>query len=267
MPRNPAVAGKFYPAETLTLKSEIQKYLKSDTPKKKSIGLMAPHAGYVFSGDLAGALFSISEIPDTVILIGPNHTGLGEAASIASPQPWKMPWGEVPTNTVLSELIKTGAPFLKECDQAHRYEHSIEVQLPFLYFINNRFSFVAITILGHNYEISEKLGKAIARGIHAYEKPVLIVASSDMSHYVPGYRAKEMDQPALSKILEIDPRGLFDVVQSNSITMCGVMPTITMLVASKSMGSTKGELVGYKNSGDVNGDSENVVSYAGVRIE
>jgi hypothetical protein len=203
------------------------------------------------------------EVPRRVIVLGPNHTGLGKAAALWPGGAWRLPSGDVPIDAELTAAL-AASPLVEVDPEAHLLEHSLEVQVPFLARARPDVAIAALCLGPLSYEQCEELGEHVARA--AAGAGALVVASSDMSHYVPAETAREKDHRAIARILALDPHGLYDVVRRERITMCGIVPTTVMLVAAKALGATKAELVRYANSGDVNGDTRQVVGYAGVLI-
>lgn len=266
MMRQPAVAGQFYASDKSHLISEVSSLIDERKPKKKAFGLLAPHAGYVYSGAVAGAVFGSVEIPDTVIILGPNHHGLGGTASLYPSGEWLTPLGSVQVDSRLSELILSSSRMLSSDSSAHRFEHSIEVQIPFLQYLRAEVKIVPICLSFMDYESCRALGTELAHGIKAFGKDVLIVASTDMSHYEPDAIARKKDNMALKEVLELNPEGLYTVVTGMGISMCGVIPATVMLVAALALGASKCDLVRYATSGDVSGDRRQVVGYAGVMV-
>ncbi len=266
MVRLPAVAGRFYEAKPSLLKREVEAYLRPGLPKEEAIAAVCPHAGYMYSGHVAGAVYSRLIIPNNVVILGPNHTGLGAPAAIMCQGTWEMPFGPVPIREDLAREILGLSRILVDDAEAHLYEHSLEVQIPFLQYLNPRLSIVPICLSILPNEALEDIGLAIAKAIANYPEPVLIVASTDMSHYVPHEVAKQKDALAIEKILALDHVGLIEVVQRERISMCGVYPTAATIVAAKALGASAGELVKYATSGEVSGDFYQVVGYAGIII-
>lgn len=268
--RHAAVAGRFYPGDPNDLRAEAGEYLSQNIDSKiapqRAIGCIAPHAGYMYSGHVAGAVFSAIEIPRRCVLMCPNHTGLGRALAIMSEGAWETPLGEVPIDTPLATALKAQFPALQEDSAAHRAEHAAEVELPFLQLRQPRVSFVPIALGTGQFEPLEQLGMALADVISAQRDPVLIVASSDMNHYESDQVTRVKDQRAIEKILTLDPRGLHDVVTQQDISMCGFGPAVAMLTAARRLGAKSAELVKYATSGDVSGDRQMVVGYAGVVV-
>ncbi len=267
MIRKPAVAGTFYPAHPEELYSMIARMIPTVQEKKKAKGVIAPHAGYIYSGRTAARVFASVEIPDTVIVMAPNHTGMGKAAAIWPTGEWEIPGARIPVNRELSELILKNSPVVTEDYQAHLYEHAAEVELPFLYYFNKNISIVPLVFYPLPFDYCMNIGTAIAKSIEEYGREVLIVASSDMTHYESAESAKTKDALALERILAMDPRGLYDVVREYDITMCGFIPSTIMLIAALQLGAQRATLVDYTNSGEVTGDFSSVVAYAGVVVE
>ena len=265
MVRQPAVAGKFYTNDPVRLREELS-FMVPDAPSQKAKGIIVPHAGYVYSGKAAGELYAAVQVPDTVLVLGPNHTGMGAPAALSPPGEWLTPLGPVPVNSRLSELILKHVPSVREDAAAHRFEHSLEVQLPFLQYRNPQVSFAALCLSLPDFGSISRLGEGIARAIAEFGQEVLIVASSDMTHYESAAAAKAKDTMALAMIADLDPEGLLKVCREQEITMCGVIAAATMLVAARALGATSSRLVRYTNSGEVNGDLKSVVAYAAVTV-
>lgn len=263
MVRRPAVAGQFYPSDPKELKEMVAGFIK-DVPKEKSPGIITPHAGYVYSGHVAGAVFSSVEVPNSVILIGPNHTGLGETASVMDRGSWETPLGSVMINEDLSRLVMESSPAFSPDAAAHLREHSLEVQLPFLLCLNSRVTFVPITVMHMGVKECEEAGTALAKAVSSYPGDVLIVVSSDMNHYESDKRTRDKDKLAIEKAVALDARGLLEVTASKNITMCGVIPAAIAITALKALGVTSGRVVKYATSGETSGDWAHVVGYAGI---
>lgn len=264
--RYPAVAGRFYPGKTDSLLAEIKRYSSPATHEIHAIGCVVPHAGYMYSGHVAGAVYSRIALPSRFIILCPNHTGMGSPLSIMSDGSWLTPIGEAQIDVELAALLKAKLPLLSEDEEAHRAEHAIEVQLPFLQTLVKDFSFVPITVGTSRLEVLEALGIVIANAIRESRDPVLIIASSDMNHYESDQVTRIKDRRAIDPVLSLDPRGLWEVVTTQHISMCGFGPTVAMLTAAKALGATKAELIKYATSGDVSGDRDAVVGYAGITV-
>jgi AmmeMemoRadiSam system protein B len=269
--RRPAVAGRFYPGDPEDLRAEAQAYLSQSKSNNQTavqaIGCITPHAGYVYSGHVAGAVFARLEIPERCVVLCPNHTGMGRALAILSEGAWETPLGEVPVDEGLAGALKRQFPALHEDAAAHRAEHAIEVELPFLQLRQPKLQIVPIALGTGQFEVLEALGVALAEVVAAQAAPVLIVASSDMNHYESDAVTRVKDHKAIERILTLDPRGLFDVVTQQNISMCGFGPAVVMLTAARQLGATSAELVKYATSGDISGDRNAVVGYAGVVVK
>lgn len=264
--RQPAVAGRFYPGDRAVLLDELTSYLSAGESPRSALGCMVPHAGYIYSGPVAGAVFANIEVPQRCLLLCPNHTGRGRPLAIMSEGSWKTPLGSVAIDSELAETLKQSFPLLNEDSDAHRSEHAIEVELPFLQQRRGHFTFVPIALGTGQFEVLEGLGQAVARVLEAQSEPTLIVASSDMNHYENDRITRVKDHKAIERILALDARGLYDVVTKEEVSMCGFGPAVVMLTAAKYLGAASAELVKYATSGDVSGDRETVVGYAGVIV-
>jgi AmmeMemoRadiSam system protein B len=227
---------------------------------------MVPHAGFMYSGHVAGAVFARLEIPRNCILMCPNHTGMGHPLAIMSEGSWETPLGAVSIDSLLARDLKKQFPLLVEDDQAHRAEHAAEVELPFIQVISQDFTFVPIALGTSQFDVLDALGEALAAVLQRQSNRPLVIASSDMNHYENDAVTRLKDQKAIERILALDPRGLFDVIMREDISMCGFGPAIVMLTAAKRLGAQRAELVKYATSGDVSGDRDTVVGYAGVIV-
>jgi len=265
MVRQPAVAGRFYKLEADALRSELDG-LMPRLGSEKALGIIAPHAGFIYSGKVAGSVYAGLQVPPAVIVLCPNHTGMGAAAALYPAGQWETPFGPVPINSKLSKLILKHVPVLKEDELAHRFEHSLEVQLPFLMYRNPEVSIAALCLSSYDFESCRDMGEGIAQAIREYGEEVLLVASSDMTHYESDEAARIKDDIALSHVLSLNPEGLLNSCRQQWISMCGVVPTTVMLVAAKELGATRARLDAYATSGDVTGDRRRVVAYAGVTL-
>jgi AmmeMemoRadiSam system protein B len=270
--RQAAVAGRFYPADPDDLRAEARAYLSPATAANhapvRALGCIAPHAGYMYSGNVAGAVFAHVEVPKRCIIVCPNHTGVGHALAIMSEGAWRTPLGDVPIAAELAAALKERFPALQEDSAAHRAEHAVEVELPFLLLRQPELSFVPIVLGTRQFEILEQLGRAIAEVVATSvpNDPILIVASSDMNHYESDAATRAKDHRAIERILTLDPPGLFDVVTQQNISMCGLGPSVAMLTAVRQLGAKSAELVKYATSGDISGDRDLVVGYAGIVV-
>jgi MEMO1 family protein len=264
MLRAPAVAGRFYPADPEVLRADVSSYLSPQRPRISAIACLVPHAGYMFSGQVAGAVFSRVEIPERCIMLCPNHTGRGRPLAIMDEGEWQTPLGNVTIESDLARELMGSFPALASDSAAHQAEHAIEVELPFLQVVRPYVKFVPIAVGTSRLLLLEQLGDAIAETIKNKPEPVLIIASSDMNHYEDDATTRVKDRKAIAKILALDPKGLYDTVINESISMCGFAPTVAMLTAAKKLSSSQAELVQYATSGDAIGERDMVVGYAGI---
>ncbi|MEK7851266.1 MAG: AmmeMemoRadiSam system protein B [Deltaproteobacteria bacterium] len=266
MLRRPAVADQFYPGDPRTLDKEVTSFLK-DTKKEDVFGAISPHAGYIYSGKVAGSVYSSINIPRDVVVIGPNHTGLGEPEAIERSGTWQMPGGNVEINHSLADAIAAASTYLRDDHLAHLREHSLEVHIPFLQHFRKDLRIVPIAMMSMDYSVCLDIGHAVAKAVMEYKEPVLIVASSDMTHYESDKSAREKDKKAIDRVLALDPEGLLKTVKDFRITMCGVIPATIMLIACKELGAQKARLVDYATSAETSGDYDHVVGYAGMIIK
>lgn len=267
MKRKPSVAGTFYPGQRERLRAEIRAMTDAETEKQRALAVVVPHAGYMYSGPVAGAVFSSVEVPETAVILGPGHRDIRPLFAVQRKGSWLTPLGEVPIQSDLADLVINGCPLAKEDDEAFRWEHSLEVEVPFLQYFREGVKIVPVCVSHETgYDDLALFGEGLADAIRSFGRPVLIVASTDMSHYVSQEAAEKKDSLAIAKILDLDPRGLFETVRKEGISMCGYQPTSAALVAARKLGAGKAELVLYQTSGDVTGDFAQVVGYAGFRI-
>ncbi len=267
MKRSPVVAGQFYPAEPEQLRQAVKKLVDETAKKEPAIGAVMPHAGYMYSGAVAGAAISRIELKPTAIVLGPNHTGQGYPLSIMSAGAWTTPLGDVEIDSALAGKILAASRYLKEDALAHQYEHSIEVQLPFLQYLKPEIKLVPIVLSFAPEEAYRDIGLELAKAVKELEREVVIIASSDMTHYEPQQSAESKDRQAVDAILDLDAARLMERVRSLDISMCGYAPVIAMLAAAKALGASHAELVRYQTSGDVSGDRASVVGYAGIIVK
>ncbi len=266
MQRTPAVAGKFYDGSTSGLRRQVEQYVTSGRRLVDAVGIMVPHAGLIYSGAVAGHVYSSISMPKTFIMLGPNHTGLGHAVSVMDEGAWEVPIGTLRINSGLAGRIIQATRLAVRDGQAHAYEHSLEVQIPFLVYLSGDVSIVPIALMTASYESCMEIAEALVKAIQAVDYPVTILASSDMSHYVSDGTARQKDMKAIERILDLDPRGLYDTVMNEKISMCGILPATVMLIAARLLGADKARLISYMTSGDVSGDYDSVVGYAGIVV-
>jgi MEMO1 family protein len=267
MIRPPAVAGRFYSSDPKVLARDVDRYAGGAGEKISALGCVVPHAGYVYSGPVAGAVYSSLEIPRRCILLGPRHFPRGESLAILSEGSWQTPFGDAQIDSALARELAHACPRLREDAVAHESEHSLEVQLPFLQRLVPDFRFVPVVLGTDRYPVLEELGRAVARVAAAQSEPVLVLASSDMNHYENDAITRVKDERAIARILALDPRGLYDTVRAEAITMCGYAAAVAMLVAVLERGATQAQLIRYATSADVSGDFDRVVGYAGIVIK
>ena len=279
--RTPAVAGRFYPGRAEDLLREVREFTSpSKTPietgRIDAIGCVAPHAGYIYCGGVAGAVYSRLKIPERCVILCPNHTGKGRPLAIMANTTWQTPLGEVAADADMAARLLRRFPALEEDSAAHRAEHAIEVQLPFLQASRPELKIVPIAIGTSDFDVLRGLGETLAEVIADHHEEdqkterqakVLIIASSDMNHYESDTITRIKDHKAIARVLAMDARGLWEVVLNEDISMCGFGPTVVMLTAAKLLGATSATLVKYATSGDVSGDYESVVGYAGIIVE
>ncbi len=269
MLREPAVAGTFYTANPEKLRHEVEEFLHGEKKilSEPAIGVVSPHAGYMYSGHVAGSVFSRVKIPKKLIILCPNHSGLGAFASINVMGGWRTPLGEVPIDSKMAKRLIELDPELENDSFAHLKEHALEVQLPFLQVLRKEIEFVPLCLSHFAYEQCERLGTAMAALVKESDEKILMIASSDMNHYESQQRTLQKDQRAIDCILALDPKALYQRVHEEQISMCGIIPTTCMLIAAKLLGATKAELVKHATSGDITGDFSGVVGYAGIILK
>lgn len=278
--RRPVVASQFYEGSAEALRAQLSScFLHKLGPQKtptvnnsshprEIVGLICPHAGYMYSGPVAAhAFYSLAQDgkPDTVVLLGPNHTGYGSALSVMREGAWQTPLGNVEIDTKLADNIIHETSILDVDDVAHRYEHSLEVQLPFLqYLYGNSFKIVPICFLLQDYASAVEIGRALTEALDATNS--VVIASSDMTHYESAKSAAAKDNAALKEVVALNAKGFYDTVEAKNITACGYAP-ITALITYAVGVNAKAELLAYHNSGDVTGDPSSVVGYAAVSFK
>ena len=277
--RYPAVAGSWYSGTLKGLRAQIEECFTHrlgpgklpkvlEDGKRNIVGLLCPHAGYIYSGPVAAHSYynlAMDGKPEIVVILGPNHWGMGSALAMMREGSWRTPLGDVEIDGEVAQQILRGSRIVDVNDSAHAREHSIELQLPFLqYLYGSEFKLVPVSFLMQDLESSREVGQAIGGAL--VEKNAVVIASSDMTHYEPQKTAELKDRKALSAILKLDEGQLYSVVESYGMSMCGYGPTIAMITAAKAMGAKEAQLLCYKTSGDVTGDYSAVVGYASVSI-
>jgi len=266
MLRDPVVAGRFYPSNPGRLDREIRALIGENVPDTEAIGCVLPHAGYIYSGGTAAKVLSSIKKRSSYVILGPNHTGMGQPFGLDRERAWQTPLGKVEIDKALAAEILNKSSLVESDDLCHNFEHSIEVQLPFLQVLNTGFKIVPIVIGAGQIREYRQIGKDIAEAISSLGRDVLIISSSDMTHYESHKQAKIKDKFAIDKILNLDTDGLLDEVHEKDISMCGYAPTAVMLEACKRLGAKHARLVEYKTSGETSGDFSQVVGYAGIIV-
>ena len=265
MARLPVVAERFYPGDPAILRQTVADLTVRCRELIKARAVIVPHAGYLYSGAVAGETFSRVQVPETVIILGPNHHGCGEPVALGTAN-WTMPMGRVQVAADLAAVLLQDSEIIVADNQAHQFEHSLEVQVPFLQLLQDTLSIVPIVVSHLSYSQCRQAALEIAQAVKTYDRPVLMVASTDMTHYESRENASQKDRLALEHILNLDPQGLYDTVVSQRISMCGIIATVITLLASMDLGAERAELVRYTDSGEASGDIHQVVGYAGLVI-
>jgi AmmeMemoRadiSam system protein B len=268
MNRQAVVAGQFYPGQPRVLADTVASFLAAAEAKDAAptIAAMVPHAGYVYSGAVAGRTLGSANLAPTVVLLGPNHTGLGRPLAVWDEGLWELPGGGLMVDETLAASLIDAVPGCAADYEAHVHEHSLEVVLPFLSALNPATRIVPVAVSERRPEALITAGKALGAALLAAGRPVSLVVSSDMSHYVTQAQAKARDSLAVERMLALDPAGLYEVVRAKGISMCGVLPMTLALAAALEMGATSARLAAYATSGEASGDFERVVGYAGIVI-
>jgi len=275
--RHPAVAGSWYAGTSTGLRAQIEEcFTHKFGPGKPSrvvekgprslVGLVCPHAGYMYSGPVAAHAYyklAVDGKPDVIVIFSPNHTGRGSALAIMNEGAWRTPLGNVEIDTQTANQILSESRIIDADERAHAYEHSIELQLPFLqYLYGSAFKFVPICFLMQDLESSREIGQAVAKALSG--KNALVIASTDMTHYEPQERAEKKDKMAINAAIKMDEEQYYSAVESYGISTCGYGPTIAAMAAAKALNAKKAQLLCYKTSGDITGDFSAVVGYASI---
>ncbi len=266
MIRYPSVAGTFYPGQKDSLRKEVEGMIKLVKKRLKVIGLISPHAGYIYSGSCAGKGFGFIHIPDRVIILGVNHRGEGYPMAIDGYDKWSTPLGDIEVDDELRKKLSENSEVFGIDSIPSADEHSLEVQVPFIQVLNPKAKILPVTIGTINREMMKRGGEELGALISSSKNDILMVASTDMSHYISSEDAKELDSLAIDAIKTMDPDKLYETVYSNRISMCGVGPTYIMMTAAGKLGADRGEVVEYTNSGETSGDFEHVVGYLSAYI-
>ena len=266
MLRLPAVAGRFYPSDPSELTSLVHQFAKAEpgANRVKVKACLVPHAGYMFSGHVAGAVYAKIAVPRNIVILGVRHFPRGKSAAILSEGAWRTPLGDAPIDEKLAQSIRAACPLLAEDDVAHSGEHSLEVQLPFLQVLVPDFSFVPIALGTIRFEELVSVGEGLGRVLTGAAGEILLLTTSDLNHYEDDATTRAKDAKALDRLLSLDARGLYDVCRNEEISMCGLGPAVAMLTALQALGATQAELIRYATSGDITADRSSVVGYAGI---
>jgi MEMO1 family protein len=266
MLRLPAVAGRFYPADPVELSALIAEYTQRQNGQsvRNVKACLVPHAGYMYSGHVAGAVFASFELPNKIVVLGVRHRPPGSPAAIVSSGAWRTPLGDAPVDEKLALELRSACPLLTEDVLAHSKEHSLEVQVPFLQILAPQFSFVPIALGTAHFETLVSVGEAIGRVLAAGKEDVLLLTTSDLNHYEDDATTRVKDHKAIEQLIKMDERGLFDACRKEDISMCGLGPAVAMLTALHVLNANKAELIRYATSADRSGDPEAVVGYAGM---
>ncbi|HXT86703.1 MAG TPA: AmmeMemoRadiSam system protein B [Verrucomicrobiae bacterium] len=267
MIRPAVVAGHFYPADPLELRNAVHNLVAEPAEKSHTLAFIVPHAGYIYSGRVAGSVYASLQLPAKFLLLGPRHFPQGERFAILSEGVWETPLGRAPIDSALASEIKNAFPLLREDAVAHAREHSLEVQLPFLQCLVPNFTFVPIVLGADRFDALESLGRALAQVLAAHHQEITLLVSSDMNHYESDAITRIKDRKAIDAILSLDARRLYDTVRRESISMCGYAPAVAMLAAARELRAKEAKLISYATSAEVSGDFDRVVGYAGIVVK
>jgi len=249
------------------MRAELTRLIQDVEPKAPARAVVVPHAGWRYSGRVAGAVYGRVKVPRLAVILGPNHTGLGPRGSVMARGRWALPGGEVAVGEELARAILGGSRVLAEDELAHAREHAVEVQLPFLLRLQPEIAFVPITLMGSDLGFCLAVGHALAAAVAGAGEPVLLVCSTDLNHYEPQAVSNRKDRLAIDAMLTLEPERLHATVREHSISMCGAAPAVATLAALRELGPAGAELARYETSGDVSGDYDRVVGYAGIVID
>ena len=266
--RPACVAGQFYEGTQERLRDQVLHCLpKTNPPQQEVLGAVVPHAGLLYSGGVAGSVYASIRLPSTCVLLGPNHTGEGAPLSLSTFDVWETPLGRTKVDGEFAKALLEEDPHLKRDEAAHQWEHSLEVQLPFIQHLAGTVKIVPIILGFQPVQVYRTLGEALARVILGFSRQVLVLASSDMTHYEPHEVVQTKDREAIESILALDETQLMRRVKERNISMCGYAPTVALLTCVKRLGAKEGRLIKYQTSGDSSGDYRSVVGYAGIVLQ
>jgi AmmeMemoRadiSam system protein B len=267
MLRLPAAAGSFYPSDPAELSALISKLTEIENGASLPVQVKAclvPHAGYVYSGRVAGSVFSRIRIPKKILILGVRHRPPGAPLAILSSGAWRTPLGDVPVDEKLAAALLSTCALLREDAVAHSKEHSLEVQLPFLQIMKPGCTIVPIALGPAHFETLVLAGKAIGEALTREKEEVLLLTSSDLNHYEDDATTRRKDHLAIEQLLKMDARALYDTCRNEEISMCGLGPAVAMLTALQALKVTRSKLIRYATSSDRSGDRESAVGYAGM---
>jgi AmmeMemoRadiSam system protein B len=265
--RRPAVAGSFYDGDAKQLERDVREHLGAAGSAGPAFGAIAPHAGYIYSGPVAGTVYARIEVPATAVVLCPNHTGRGAPGAVEPSDAWRTPLGDIPVDKGLASRLMELAPSLTEDSSAHAREHSLEVQLPFLQLRRPDVAIVPVCLGAPDLDLCREVGHALASLVAESDEPPLLIASSDMNHYESRAVGRAKDDRALARVEALDAEGLFRTVLAENITMCGFLPSTALLFAAREAGVSSAKVVARRDSGDQTGDTSSVVGYAGVVLK
>lgn len=266
MIRNPYAAGSYYPGSASELQRAVAGFMDTEARKQEVCGVLMPHAGYPYSGAVAGATISRVVFKDTFIIIGPSHSGRGKPFSVMAEGTWRTPLGDVEVDTELAREIIGDSGYLEADDAAHEFEHAVEIQLPFLQYVNPDVKIIPIILANAPAAAYRDIGRGIVRAIWGLDREAVILASGDMTHYEPDKTAREKDLKAVEAIIALDDEDLTRRYRELKISMCAYGPVMCLIAAARELGATSGELVKYQTSGETTRDYDAVVGYAGIII-
>lgn len=265
--RPPAVAGVFYPERAQSLGDLVDRLVGPHRNRHRVVAAVVPHGGYLSSGTVAAEIYGRIDVPPVAVIVGPDHAGTGKPWSIVKKGSWETPLGCLPVDEKLAQSILRGAPDLQSDPHAHRDEHAVELQLPFLQRAGKIRSFVPMAVAGGDAAAAQQLGAGIAQAIRGFESGVLLIASAHMSNYEPKERSQAQDPGTIQRIVHLDEMGLLKRVEERSLSMCGAFATAVCLSAAKQLGASNGFLVAYSTGEDFFGEESPVSGYAGILIQ
>ncbi|MCP4653532.1 MAG: AmmeMemoRadiSam system protein B [Candidatus Omnitrophica bacterium] len=267
MIRKPVVEGQFYPKKINEIATIIENFRLKQSSRTNARGIVMPHAGYIYSGRVAATTVNQVQPKKKIIILGPNHSGHGKNFALWAKGSWKISDNNVKIDETIAQSILKEDGLIEEDYGAHEFEHSIEVQLPILHYFFKEFEFVPITCKLSTLNNYRQCANQIFQAVKKIKEDILLIASTDMTHYQADARARSKDRLAIEKIIDLDDDGLLKIVAKENISMCGAAPTAILIACLKQMGARKAQVTLYQTSGDTGGDKESVVGYAGIIIQ